>query len=79
MRLQPELVLLDVMMPGGIDGFQVCEEIRSEGRLKRTKVVMLTARTQPEDRAKGMKSGADEFLTKPFSPRELLNVVGRLT
>jgi DNA-binding response OmpR family regulator len=78
-RLQPELVLLDVMMPGGIDGFQVCERIRNEAKLKRTKVVILTARTQPEDRVKGMKSGADEFLTKPFSPRELLSVVGRLT
>lgn len=78
-RLQPQLVLLDVMMPGGLDGFQVCERIRADARLKKTKIVLLTARTQPEDRARGMKSGANEFLTKPFSPRELLSVVGRLT
>jgi DNA-binding response OmpR family regulator len=78
-RLQPQLVLLDVMMPGGMDGFQVCERIRAESRLKRTKVVLLTARAQPEDRARGMKAGADEYLVKPFSPRELLSVVGRMT
>jgi DNA-binding response OmpR family regulator len=77
--LQPSLVLLDVMMPGSIDGFTVCERIRSDPRLKRTRVVLLTARAQAEDRVRGMKAGADEYLVKPFSPRELLNVVGRLT
>lgn len=78
-RLQPHLMLLDVMMPGGLDGFQVCERIRADARLKRIKVVLLTARTQTEDRARGMKAGADEYLVKPFSPRELLGVVSRLT
>jgi DNA-binding response OmpR family regulator len=77
--LQPSLVLLDVMMPGSIDGFEVCARIRSDPRLKRTRVVLLTARAQAEDRVRGMKAGADEYLVKPFSPRELLNVVGRLT
>ena len=77
-RLQPQLVLLDVMMPGGMDGFQVCERIRAESRLKRTKVVLLTARAQPEDRARGMKAGADEFLVKPFSPLQLIETIERL-
>lgn len=78
-RLQPQLVLLDVMMPGGMDGFQVCERIRATPQLKRTRVVLLTARAQPEDRARGLKAGAHEYLTKPFSPRELLSVIGRLS
>jgi len=66
-------------MPGSLDGFAVCERIRADPRLKRTRVVLLTARAQAEDRARGQKAGADEYLVKPFSPRELLNVVGRLT
>lgn len=78
-RLQPQLILLDVMMPGGMDGFTVCERVRADSRLKKTKVVLLTARAQPEDRARGMKAGADEYLVKPFSPRQLLTVIGRLT
>lgn len=78
LNLQPQLVLLDVMMPGALDGFAVCERIRAEPRLKKTKVVLLTARAQAEDRTRGLKAGADEYLVKPFSPRELLSVVGRL-
>ncbi|MCE2658936.1 MAG: response regulator transcription factor [Rubrivivax sp.] len=78
-RLRPELVLLDVMMPGGMDGYAVCERIRATPQLKKTKVVMLTARAQPEDRARGLRAGANEYLVKPFSPQELLRVVNRLT
>ncbi len=78
-RLQPQLMLLDVMMPGGMDGFGVCERVRADPKLKRTRVVLLTARAQPEDRARGLKAGADDYLVKPFSPRELLTVVNRLT
>ncbi len=77
--LQPQLVLLDVMMPGGMDGFTVCERIRADPKLKRTKVVLLTARAQVEDRQRGMRAGADEYLVKPFSPRQLLSVVGKMT
>ncbi|MBP8307282.1 MAG: response regulator [Burkholderiaceae bacterium] len=75
---RPDLVLTDVMMPGGIDGFQVCERIKSDPALKRTKVVILTARNQAQDRKAGQKAGADEFLTKPFSPIELSAIVTRL-
>jgi two-component system, OmpR family, phosphate regulon response regulator PhoB len=77
--LLPHLVLLDVMMPGSLNGFAVCERIRADERLKDTRVVMLTARAQPSDRALGMKAGADEYLVKPFSPSHLLTVVARLT
>jgi DNA-binding response OmpR family regulator len=78
LTLVPQLVLLDVMMPGQLDGFAVCKRIRAEARLKRTKVVLLTARAQAEDRQRGLEAGADEYLVKPFSPRELLALVGRL-
>jgi len=74
---QPDLVLLDVMMPGGVDGLQVCQHMKSDAELKRCKVVMLTARGMSADRQAGMKAGADDYLIKPFSPMELLSVVNR--
>lgn len=77
-ELQPHIVLLDVMMPGELDGIAVCERIRADPRLKKTKVVLLTARAQAEDRARGLRAGANEYLAKPFSPRELLATVARL-
>ena len=78
-EMKPNLVLLDVMMPGGMDGFAVCEALRREPALKRTRVVMLTARAQAEDHARGKAAGADAYLVKPFSPRELLGTVSRLS
>ena len=78
-ELLPDLVLLDVMMPGGTDGFTVCERIRADARLHHTRIVLLTARAQPEDRARGLEVGADEYLVKPFSPRHLLSVVSQMT
>ena len=77
-EIAPHLVLLDVMMPGSLNGYQVCEKVRQDARLKRTKVVMLSARSQETDRQAGMNAGADEYLIKPFSPRELLQVVARV-
>lgn len=76
--LRPQLVLLDVMMPGGLDGFSVCELMRADARLKKSRVVLLTARNTPEDRERGKRAGADDYLVKPFSPRHLLSVVDRL-
>ena len=75
--VRPDLVLLDVNMPG-IDGFEVCRRIRADGRYAGTKVVMLTAAAQAADRARGRAVGADEYLTKPFSPIRLLGVVQAL-
>lgn len=76
--LQPDLVLLDVMMPGGIDGFEVCRQIRADPALARTPVLMLTARAQSRDHDAGQQAGADLFLTKPFSPAQLALEVERL-
>ena len=66
--LRPELVLLDVMLPGR-DGFAVCREIR---RGSRVPVIMLTARGDVVDRVTGLELGADDYIAKPFEPRELV-------
>lgn len=67
-REQPDLVLLDVMLPD-IDGFDVCRELRRESRVP---IVFLTARGEEIDRVLGLELGADDYVTKPFSPRELV-------
>ena len=74
--LKPDLILLDVMMPGGLDGFQVCTQIKADPALKHTPVIVLTARSQQRDREAGERAGADAFLAKPFSPLELVETVG---
>jgi len=74
----PDLVLLDVMMPGELDGLQVCQRIKSDPRLAHIKVVLLTARGQARDREAGQQSGADDYLVKPFSPAVLVQTVQRL-
>ena len=71
---QPALIVLDVMMPG-MDGFEVLREIR---RTSRIPVLMLTARGEAEDRIEGLETGADDYLPKPFLPKELLLRVGAI-
>jgi DNA-binding response OmpR family regulator len=66
---KPDLVVLDIMLPE-IDGFDVCRILRTEGN--RVPIIMLTARTVDEDKLMGLDLGADDYVTKPFSPRELL-------
>jgi DNA-binding response OmpR family regulator len=66
-RHEPSLVVLDLMLPG-MDGLQLCQWIRSRSELP---VIMLTARAEEADRIVGLELGADDYLTKPFSPREL--------
>lgn len=65
-RTKPDIVLLDVMMPG-IDGIEVCRQIKSDAQTHHIPVVMVTALDQPEDRVKGLEAGADDFLTKPVN------------
>lgn len=65
---RPQAVLLDGMMPGGMDGLQVLEAIRSDPALKGTLVAMITARGQSADRLAGLECGADAYFIKPFSP-----------
>jgi DNA-binding response OmpR family regulator len=71
MRDTPDLVLLDVMMPD-LDGFEVLETIR---QVSSVPVIMLTAKGEEDDRVRGLELGADDYITKPFSPRELVSRV----
>jgi len=70
-RERPALVVLDLMLPG-LSGFDVLREIRSDAGTKDIAVLMLTARKEEPDRIKGLSLGADDYLTKPFSPQELV-------
>lgn len=73
--LQPDVVLLDVMMPGLLDGFAVCKQIKADPGMRGIRVVMLTALGQQADREDGVSAGADAYLTKPFSPAQLVSIV----
>jgi CheY-like chemotaxis protein len=77
-NLRPAVILLDVMMPGGLDGYQVCEEVKMDPDLRNTMVILLTARGQRTDIERGQTVGCDAYLVKPFSPIELLDTVDRL-
>jgi DNA-binding response OmpR family regulator len=68
---QPDLILLDVMLPD-VDGFELCRQIRQSSALARTPVLFLTARSDEVDRVLGLEIGGDDYMTKPFSPRELI-------
>lgn len=73
--IKPTIMLLDVMMPGLLDGYQVCARVKADPELKHIRVVMLTARGQVTDIAAGEAAGADAYLVKPFSPLELIERV----
>lgn len=77
-ELQPDIVLLDVMMPGTLTGLDVCRRIKSDPKTRHTKVIMLTARVQASDREMGMAAGADDYLMKPFSTLQVLEKIYRL-
>jgi DNA-binding response OmpR family regulator len=70
-QTKPDLILLDVMLPD-VDGFDLCREIRQSSSLGRTPVLFLTARSDEVDRVLGLEIGGDDYMTKPFSPRELI-------
>lgn len=77
LRERPDLVLLDVMMPKKT-GFEVCHEVRANESVKDTLILMLTAKGRETDLAKGLALGANAYMTKPFSTRELVNRVREL-
>ena len=70
-REKPDLVILDLMLPG-IDGLEVCKKIKADQELANTAIVMLTAKGEEADITMGLKLGADDYMTKPFSPKELV-------
>ena len=73
----PDLLLLDVMMPE-FDGYEVCERVRARPDWSGTKIVMLTARGREVERERGLSLGADAYVTKPFSTRDLVEQVKRM-
>jgi len=70
-RERPQMIVLDIMLPG-MDGWQVFRQLRTDVRTRSIPVLMLSARAQAHDRINGLEMGADDYLTKPFSPRELV-------
>ena len=76
-RLSPAVILLDLMLPG-INGHEVCRDIRSTPGIQQTPIIMITALGSEEDRVGGIEMGADDYITKPFSPREVVSRVGSL-
>jgi len=68
---RPDAVVLDIMLPG-MDGFEVCKKLRRSDDFAGVGILMLTAKGEPDDRIKGLELGADDYLTKPFSPKELI-------
>ena len=75
---QPDLVLADVMMPGPLDGLDLCRALRADPQLHQVPVLMLSARGQSGDRQAGLQAGATGYLVKPFSPMQLLDESARL-
>jgi len=74
---KPDLVLLDIMLPG-IDGFEVCEIVKLNPEWKNIKIIFLTAKGRDVDIAKGMVLGADEYIAKPFSNKQIVESVKKL-
>lgn len=70
-EFKPRIIFLDVMMPK-LNGFNACKKIKSDEALKDTYVIILTGKGQEIDKEKGLREGADEFITKPFSPKEIV-------
>jgi len=73
----PDLVVLDLMLPG-MDGLMVCQALRSDPATSAVPIIMLTARGEEADRIRGLELGADDYVTKPFSPKELVARVAAL-
>jgi len=74
---KPDAVVLDLMLPG-LDGFQVCQALRHDAATAAMPILMLTARGEEADRVRGLELGADDYVVKPFSPKELVARVGAL-
>ena len=70
----PDMILLDIMMPG-MDGYEVCRQLRKYDTLKETKIIMLSARAMNSEQLEGLRAGADDYITKPFEGDELLGTV----
>lgn len=75
---RPEIIILDVMLPGDLNGFQICQRIKNNEQTRHCCVVLLSAKTQKHDLEQGKLAGADHYVTKPFSPVELINLIDQI-
>lgn len=76
--MRPDLMLIDVVMPGDISGLDLCKQIRQDPTLAEIRLVVLSASAAPYEREQAMASGADAFLAKPFSPAQLCEMIDEL-
>jgi two-component system, OmpR family, phosphate regulon response regulator PhoB len=76
-EIEPDLIILDIMMPE-LNGLQLCRIARSDPAMKNIPIIFLTAKGEAEDRVKGLETGADDYISKPFNTRELLLRVGKV-
>jgi len=74
----PDIILLDIMMPGKLDGVEVCRLLKKDPATKDIYIIMLTAKGQQVDKKKGFAAGADEYFVKPFSPLKLMNKIDEI-
>jgi len=74
-REKPDLILMDIMMPGETDGLEATRILKNDPKTKGCKIIMLTAKSQDEDRKKGFEAGADDYFSKPFSPMALIKKI----
>lgn len=72
---KPELIIMDIMMPGGMDGLEATRILKNDPETKDCTIVMLTAKGQQADREAGLKAGADDYFSKPFSPMALIDKI----
>jgi CheY-like chemotaxis protein len=72
---KPDMIIMDIMMPGGMDGLEATRILKNNPETKDCKIIMLTAKGQQADRQKGIEAGADDYFSKPFSPLELIKKV----
>jgi CheY-like chemotaxis protein len=73
-RYRPQIVLLDVMLPG-LDGYEVCRKLRHTTDMEHARIIMVTAKAMPSERAAGFAAGADAYITKPFDDTELFGAI----
>lgn len=78
-RLKPDVVVMDVMMPGAFDGLEACRRIKADPQLSGVRILVVSAKGLATDAQAAREAGADEYLFKPFSPLELVDTIERLT
>lgn len=76
-KVMPHVILLDIMMPG-LSGYEVCERIKKNDKVKHIPIIFLTVRSRPEDIEKGYKLGAAHYITKPFNYPELIEIIKKV-